>query len=735
MEQSKLQELLKDMSLEEKINQLFQGAGYFYEDGTVSTGPVADQGYSEKTFREAGSVLGIVGAKTLHKLQEQHMKNHPHHIPMVFMADIINGYKTIFPIPLAQGAAFNPEIARKGAEVAAAEAAATGLHVTFSPMVDMAKDARWGRVMESTGEDAFLNSQYAKAMVEGYQGENPAAPGKIGACVKHFAAYGAPTAGREYNTVELSERTLRDEYFLAYQAAIDAGVTLVMTSFNTLNRIPSSANKWLMRDVLRKEMGFDGVLISDWAAIEEIMNHGAAGNRKEAAKLAMEAGVDMDMVTTCYCNYLKELIEEGAVSEGLLDEAVMRVLKLKNLLGLFENPFKDGSEESEKALLLCDKHRKIAREAAAETFVLLKNEEQQQPLQKDETVAFIGPYTMRQETNGSWSIFGETKDNVTIREGVEAKKAKAVFAKGCEILNAGERIIGFSSKDSNQTPIEEAAKMQEEALELAKNAQKVVLCIGEHFMHTGEAASRGDITVPRIQLDLLREVSRVNKNVSVVLFTGRPLDIREIQPYAKSILVVWMPGTEGGNAIADVLYGDKTPSGKLPMCFPYAVGQVPVFYNEFRTGRHYDGKPTDNRFVSMYLDMPNDPLYTFGYGLTYTDFTYSDITLSKKEFTEGETLTASIKVKNTGKRAGAQVMQMYITDDASSVVRPVRELKGFEKIWLEAGQEKEVTFTITTDLLKFHDIDMNYVAEPGTFHVYIGDSSKAETAAEFALRA
>ena len=732
MEQQKLLDLLKDMSLDEKINQLFQGGAGFYAEGSIATGPASEQGFSEKTIREAGSVLSVVGAKTIKEIQKNHIENHPHHIPLVFMADIINGYKTIFPIPLAQGAAFNPKVAYTGAEVAAKESSAAGIHVTFSPMVDLVRDARWGRVMESTGEDPYLNSVYAKALVEGYQGDDPKKSGKLGACVKHFAGYGAPTGGRDYNNVELSERTLRDDYLPAYEAAIKAGALLVMTSFNTLNRIPSTANKWLMRQVLREEMGFEGTVISDWAAIEEIKYHGLCEDRKGAAKLAIEAGTDIDMMTTCYSNYLKELIESGEVSEELLDEAVLRVLELKNKLGLFENPYKDADEDAEKTVLLCEEHRKKAREAAKETFVLLENNGIL-PLKKEEKVAFIGPFTEEKNIIGAWSIFGEAKDAVSVKEGVEAYKVNALFAKGCDSIDPGKKVYGMNFPYDCKRTKEEADAMIEEAVETALKADKVVMCIGEHMAQTGEAASRGDITIPKQQKKLLRAVARVNKNIIVVLFNGRPLDIRKIKELAKAILVVWMPGSEGGNAITEVLYGETAPSGRLPMSFPYSVGQVPVFYGEFNTGRKMDDSNPDNKFQSRYIDIPNKPLYTFGYGLSYTEFTYSEVNLSRGLLEEGGELIASVIVRNTGKRRGAEVVQMYIRDDCGSVARPVRELKGFEKIWLEPGEEKEVSFSITEEILKFHDINMNYTAEKGSFTVFIGSDSDTNNQKKFEL--
>lgn len=734
MEPDRLTELLREMSLEEKINQLFQGNSIFYEEGGIATGPASQQGFTEKTIRETGTVLGIIGAAKVKKIQKEHMESHPHHIPLAFMADIINGYKTVFPIPLAQGAAFNPEVAKTGAEVAAAEASAAGIQITFSPMVDLVRDARWGRVMESTGEDTYLNCLYADALVKGYQGDDPKQPGKIGACVKHFAAYGAPTAGRDYNNVELSERTLRDDYLPAYEAAVNAGALMVMTSFNTLNRIPSSANKWLLRQILREEMGFDGALISDWAAIEEIMNHGMAKDRRQAAKLALEAGTDIDMMTTCYPGHLKDLIESGELSEDLLDEAVLRVLELKNRLGLFENPCKDADEEAEEKLLLCADHRRKAKDAAKETFVLLENNGIL-PLKKEEKVAFIGPYVDEKAVLGAWSIFADTADAVSIKEGVAAYGANALFASGCSVLDPQASIMGMNGLYKNAGTTADMEELLGEAVDTALRADKVVLCIGEHVAQSGEAASRGDITIPEGQKKLLREVARVNKNLVVVLFNGRPLDIREIKELAKAVLVVWMPGTEGGNAIAEVLYGETSPSGKLPMSFPYCVGQVPVFYNEFKTGRQLNNAQAKNRFLSRYLDIPNEPLYPFGYGLSYTTFTISPVRIDSDTLTQGGTLTASVTVKNTGRCRGAQTVQLYIRDDAGSVVRPVRELRGFRKVWLEPGQEQEVSFAITEELLKFHDIHMEYKAEPGSFTIFAGDDSRTQNQAAFTFLA
>lgn len=727
MERDKLAGLLKEMSLEEKIDQMLQVSGMFYEEEGVITGPANTVGFTEDEIRQAGSVLGSVGAQKLKKIQKDYMEKQPHHIPLIFMADIINGFRTIFPIPLAQGCSFQPELVKEGAAAAARESAAAGLHLTFSPMVDLVRDARWGRVMESTGEDPFLNRCFARAMVEGYQGtDGLKEKGKIAACIKHFAGYGAPVAGRDYNTVELSERTLRDDYLPAYQEAADAGAAMVMTSFNTLDRVPSSGNKRLMRDILRKEMGFDGVVISDWAAIEEMCRHGVAEDQKEAARLAVEAGVDIDMMTSCYCKNLKELVEEGTVSESLIDEAVWRILELKNKLGLFENPYKDADELQEEAVQLCPEHRETARKVAAETFVLLKNDNVL-PLDKKEKTAFIGPYVSNKEIHGAWSMFCRPETTVSIEEGVKNKGAADVlFAKGCGLQEDLRKAGGYCVRSK------EDEDLLQEAAALAKEADKVVLALGEHRAWSGEAASRGDITLPDDQLELFRSVYAVNKNVVVVLFSGRPLDIREISQKAAAVLAVWMPGTEGGNAIADVLFGDVCPSGKLAMSFPYCVGQVPVFYGQFCTGRPYvDG--TDEKYVSRYLDIPNKPLYPFGYGLSYTEFAIGQVALSAGRMGSAGRITASVTVKNTGAVKGQEVVQMYLGDVCGSVVRPVRELKGFQKICLEPGEEKEVCFEISEDMLRFHDIHMDHVSEAGEFKVWIGNSSETENEAVFVL--
>lgn len=735
MKQERLIQLLESMSLEEKINQLLQLYGAFYENDGALTGPLAEMGLTEEHLNGAGSMIGIMGANKVKAFQKKYMATQPHHIPALFMLDVINGFKTIFPIPLAQGCTWSPDLSKKCASVAAKEASVSGIHVTFSPMVDLVRDARWGRVMETTGEDTYLNSCFSKAMVEGYQGQHVSEKGKMASCVKHFAAYGAPTGGRDYNTVELSERTLRDDYLPGYQAGIDAGCELVMTAFNTVDRIPATGNKRLLRQILREDMGFEGVVISDWQSIEEMIGHGYARDKSEAAELAIKAGVDIDMVSNVYISQLKDLIACGKVDQHLIDEAVMRILQLKNKLGLFENPYKDADEEEEENVILCDDHRKLAREAASESFVLLKNDHML-PLKKEgQSIALIGPYVDSREIFGAWSFLGEAKDCISLKDGILSKMMnnKLIFEKGCDVLKPEEMPKGFLTLPTEMDNEESAQKNLEKAIHAAEESEMVVLALGEHRNQSGEATSRADIGVPEIQMNLFRKLHKVNNNIVVVLFNGRPLDLREITSKAKAVLEVWLPGTEGGHAIADVLFGDVNPSGKLSMSFPYSVGQVPVHYNEFSTGRpHVPGKDKD-RFRSKYLDIPNKPLYPFGFGLSYTTFSYSDITLSKQVIGKKESLTASVTVKNTGQIMGKEVVQLYIQDLFGSVVRPVRELKGFQKIALEPNESKTITFVIKEDMLRFHGADMVYQSEPGAFNIYIGGDSTTVNEAGFEL--
>ena len=735
MTEEKLMALLKDMSLKEKIGQMMQlDVSCFKNEGPV-TGSEVDQGISGEDLTLAGSILGAIGAQEIKGLQKRCMEKQPHHIPVVFMADIINGYKTIFPIPLALGCTFSQEDARTAGDVMARESAADGLHVTFAPMVDLVRDARWGRVMESTGEDPYLNSRMAESMVRGIQGEGEHYEGHLGACTKHFAAYGAPTAGKEYNNVELSERTLREDYLPAYQAAVDAGSAMMMTSFNTLDRIPATGNQWLMRKILREEMGFEGVLVSDYNAIGELMTHGVAEDKKEAARQALEAGTDLDMMSGCYMSSLEELVKEGTIREELIDEAVLRILKLKNKLGLFEDPYRGLEGQSGIREIFTEENRAKARKAAGDSMVLLENQEGFLPLKKQEKVAFIGPYAEDKHILGAWSFFGDIEQAVTCRQGIEEKGARAVFEKGCGMVNPGQTLYGFRYNMTGTESREETEEMIEKAAKTAAECDKVVLLIGEAPIQTGEGSSRGDITIPEVQKKLLDAVTKANKNTGVVVFAGRPLDLREVREKTKAILYAWMPGTEGGHAVADILYGDVEPQGRLSMSLPWSVGQVPVFYGELSTGRHIeDGECMENRFLSRYSDMPNQPLYPFGYGLGYTEFSYSEVKLDKEEICMGESLQVSITVKNTGRRRGTETVQLYVTDKVGSVARPMRQLKGFTKLTLEPGESKDAVFTLTSEDLKFYTRSMEYKAEPGDFIVWAGADSRTKNGKQFKLR-
>ena len=738
MKQTELQALLADMSLEEKIGQMVQLTGDFLGQEGIVTGPEGRIVVTPEQARLTGSILGVSGADKLRAIQEQVLAGQPHHIPMLFMLDVINGFKTIFPIPLAQGASFEPELAKRGAQIAAAEASAAGVHLTFAPMLDLVRDARWGRVMESPGEDPFLVGAFAEAMTKGFQGDKLSDKGKMAACLKHFAGYGYPEGGRDYDNVELSERTFRDAFLPGYRKAVEAGVAMAMTSFNTINRVPSSANRWLMRDVLRGEMGFDGVLISDYDAVGELVSHGIAADDREAAKLAILAGVDIDMMSPCYLNHLQELVESGEVEERLIDEAVMRILKLKNDLGLFENPFKDADEAEASRLILCDPFRREAREAAAKTFVLLKNEDAILPLSAaaDETVLLSGPYCTERRICGAWS-FPDTYDNIPnvlerVAEGLSGSALKAEYAPGCSVTLRGSIL---KDKPEEGMTHEETEKVIREAAEKAAGAGKVILFLGERFYQTGEGSSRTELSLPGMQMDLLRAVSSVNPNVITVVFSGRPLVMTEIEQLSKAVLMVWMPGTEGAGAIADVLLGKREPEGRLSMSLPFAAGQEPLYYNRFRSGRPRFSSEDIKGYKVGYIDIDYWPHHPFGYGLGYTEFTCSPVKLSADTLEAGGSITASVTVKNTGKRPGSETVQLYLRDAAGSVVRPVRELKGFTKVRLQPGECREVAFTITEEMLRFTRLDMRFASEPGDFEVFIGHDSLTENKAVFRLQA
>ena len=710
MNQRGLEKLLAEMTLEDKAAQMLQLVGSYFvgadEDGEI-TGPMESLGISEEAVKQVGSELGLSGAAKLIAVQQHHMANDKLAIPLLFMADIIHGYKTIFPIPLGIGCAWDVQLAEQSAAIAAKESAVSGLHVTFAPMVDLIRDPRWGRVMESTGEDPYLNSLYAAAFVRGFQGDDLTNDlDRVAACVKHFAAYGAGEGGREYNTVDLSEWQLREYYLPAYKAALDAGVELVMTSFNTVHGVPATGNKSLMRNLLRDEWGFEGVLISDWAAIMELIPHGIAEDEKEAALKAILAGVDIEMMTSCYVKFLPELVRGGEIEEALMDEAVMRILQLKNKLGLFENPLRGANPELEQKIVYCDEHRQVARQLASKSIVLLKNDNVL-PLSMSQHIALIGPFAGSKDILGSWSWKGAEGDIHSLEQVFKEKISAAnVKVSTCEAVHA----------------VTETELAQ--AIEVAKYADVIVLALGESSEMSGEGGSRSDIRLPQAQLELVQAICKLNKPMVTLLFNGRPLDLHGVIEESSAVVECWFPGSEGAFAISDVLYGDVNPSGRLSMSFPYALGQVPVYYNHFQTGRPMKASEPDNRYTSKYLDIPNEPLFPFGFGLSYTTFTYGELTISSDQLTKESFIEVKVTVTNTGSYAGEEVVQLYIRDISGEVVRPMKELKGFKKLMLAVGESQEVTFTITEEQLRYHHSDLSFSSDKGQFALFVGSNSR-----------
>lgn len=731
MEEQKLRRLMDSLSNEEKILQLLQLTGRFFgETAEQLTGPAAKMGLSQNQAAMTGSVLSCVGAERTMAVQRACMQQHP--IPLLFMADVINGYRTIFPIPLAQGCSFDPELVNQAAAAAAREAAWAGIHCVFSPMVDLVRDARWGRCMESTGEDVFLNCRMAEAMVAGYQGNGMKDPESVAACVKHFAAYGAPTGGREYTGAELSEHTLRQDYLPAYEAAVKSGCAMVMTAFNSVNGIPCTANRWLLRKILREEMGFDGVVISDWGAVAELVTLGVAEEEAEAAGLALEAGVDVEMMSGCYLRHLPRLLERGAVRQEQLDAAVWRVLCLKNRLGLFENPFRGADPEKDGAPAP-DAHRELARKLVRESLVLLENRDNILPLTKASgKIALIGPYADNRELNGSWSIFANTEDNLTLHQALAEAGIWHRCCQGSPRITPGEEFPGRVKIQYSSVAAAQAQQLLEEAVSAAREADTVILALGEHPEQSGEAASRVSLNLPDVQIALLEAVAKVNPNIVTLIFTGRPLVLERVRQLSKAILITWLPGTEGGHGICDVLLGQEAPSGKLSMSFPRSVGQEPLWYSDLRSGRPKPSFPS-GRYYSGYLDSPASPLYPFGFGLSYTTFAYGVPRLSGRTLSPGETLRICVDVENTGTVTATETAQLYLCDLAASVVRPERELKGFQRILLAPGSKQEVVFTLTESDLAFAGPDGAWRAEPGRFALWIGGSSLTENRAEFTL--
>ena len=694
--EEKIDKLLQEMTLEEKVGQMNQ-PGSSGKDGPSDI-------ESEVRKGNIGSFLNITEVKKRNKLQRIAVEESRLGIPLLFAFDVIHGFKTIFPVPLAESASWDLKLMEKTAQVAAREARASGVDWTYAPMVDIARDPRWGRIVEGAGEDPYLGSLISRAKVRGFQGKDYADPERLVACLKHYAAYGAVQAGREYHTTEVPERVLRNVYLPPFKAGVQEGAATLMSGFNDLNGVPVSGNKYLLTDILRGEWGFDGVVVSDYRSVKQLIYHGLASDEPHAGMIGAEAGVDIEMVSRTYIENLPRLVREGKFPEKVLDEAVRRILRIKFRAGLFDDPYVDP--EVQNTVMLHEDHRKIAREMVQRSIVLLKNKGQILPLSKDiKSIALIGPLADNQiDLMGTWAGKGKKEDVVTVLEGIKSAvsaNCEINYVKGCEVND--NSTSGFAA-----------------ALDAARKSDVVIMAVGESRELNGEAHSRTSLDLPGVQRQLIQEISNTGKPIIVLLFTGRPLSINWVYKNIPSILLVWHPGTEGGNGIADVLFGDYNPSGKLTVTFPRNVGQVPIYYNAKNTGRPAD---KDDRHTSKYIDVHWTPLIPFGYGLSYTTFKYSNLKISPDKVSPEQPISVSVDVKNTGNRAGEEVVQLYIRDLVGSVTRPVKELKGFEKISLAAGQRKKVTFTLTPDHLGFYNRDMKFVVEPGAFKVWVGPSS------------
>ncbi len=719
----KVDSLLRLMTLEEKVGQLNQLSSDF-----AATGPITKDGDKQDRVRQGkiGSYLNVTGAARTRSLQEIAMQSRLR-IPLLFAQDVIHGYRTIFPIPLAEAASWDIPAIEQTARIAAVEAAASGIHWTFAPMVDIARDPRWGRVMEGAGEDSYLGSRIAAARVKGFQGKGIGNTDAVMACAKHFAAYGAAEGGRDYNTVDMSVRKLYEVYLPPFKAAKEAGVASFMNSFNDLNGVPATGSSFLQRKILKGDWGFKGIVVSDWGSVSEMVNHGYATDLKDAARIAMIAGSDMDMESRAYVAHLADLIKEKKIDTVQLNDAVKRVLYKKFELGLFDDPYRFSDEKREQAVWNNPAHLQVAREMARKSIVLLKNEvvpvinKQLLPLNKGDNkkIALIGPLVKAiGENNGFWSYSwpDDSARVVSLWQGLVNKLGSAnslSYAKGCEITGADT--TGFAA-----------------ARKTAAAADIVIVSVGELANMSGEAKSRSQLQLPGVQEQLVKDMVATGKPVIVLISAGRPLVFNWIADNVPALVYTWWLGTQAGNAIADVLFGDHNPSGKLPITFPRNEGQLPIYYNYLSTGRPFKSD-TDNTYVTAYIDLPNSPRYVFGYGLSYTSFQYGSVQLSTNTLLKGQSIQARVTVTNTGKYAGDEVVQLYLQDVVGSIVRPVRELKAFEKVRLNPGESREVIFTLDPAALSFFNDKLELVAEPGLFHIYIGGNSQATQKASFTL--
>ena len=699
----KVEALLSQMTLEEKIGQMTQ-----YNIN------MSDEIKQMVREGKIGSFLNFRNTEATNAMQKIAVEESRLGIPIIFGNDVVHGYRTIFPIPLGEASSWDPDLVKKAASIAAKEAASAGTHWTFAPMVDIARDPRWGRIAEGSGEDPYLGSVMAAARVTGFQGQDLADPSTIVACPKHYVAYGGAEAGKDYNTVDISLRTLREVYLPPFEAAIKAGAGTIMSAFNDLNGVPCTANKFTLTEVLRHEWDFKGFVVSDWKSITELLNHGIAETPAEAGIKALSAGVDMDMEGYAYLNNLAESIRQGKVSEEQINQAVRRILRVKFKLGIFDNPYTDP--ERAKEIILCKEHIETAREVARKSIVLLKNENNLLPLKRNvKSIAVIGPLANdRQSPLGAWHCEGRAEDVVTLLEGIKSQVSPQTtvhFVKGCEI------------EGKKNTNISEAVK-------IAQQAEIAILAVGEHAYMSGEASSRSSLDLPGIQEELVKAIHKTGIPVVMVLMNGRPMSISWAAQNIPAILETWFLGIQCGNAIADVIFGDYNPGGKLPVTFPRSVGQVPIYYYHKNTGR----PPTEHKFTSKYMDMPVTPLFPFGYGLSYTEFKYSDLQISPQKIGTDETVNISVEVKNVGDRDGDEVVQLYIQDVVASVTRPVKQLMGFKRITLDREKSQMVEFNLTQEMLGFYGNNMEYVVEPGLFKVWVGTNSAEGLESSFELK-
>lgn len=731
----KVDSLLNIMNLDEKLGQLNLPTA-----GDIETGQASNANIAERIRQgRVGGLFNIKTAEKIRDVQRVAVEESRLGIPLIFAMDVIHGYQTVFPIPLALSCSWNMNLIERTARIAAIESSADGICWTFSPVLDLARDPRWGRMAEGFGEDPYMGAQIASAMVKGYQGNDLSANNTLMACVKHMALYGAPEAGRDYNTTDMSRLRMYNEYFPPYKAAIEAGAGTVMTSFNEIDGIPASGNRWLLQEVLRKEWGFEGFVVTDYTAINEMSDHGL-GDLQTVSAMALKAGVDMDMVGEGYLTTLRKSLEEGLITMEMIDRACGRILEAKFKLGLFDDPYRYCDPERARKEVFTEAHRQEARQMAAETFVLMKNEDHVLPLKKTGTIALIGPLAdNRENMPGTWSVAADFSKAISLLEGIKSvagDRVNVLHAHGANIygdpvLESRVSIFGKPTKRDDRPE----AELIREALAVAGKADVIVAAMGEAAEMSGESSSRADIGIPENQQELLKALLKTGKPVVLVLFTGRPLTLAWENDHIPSILNVWFGGTEAGLAIADVLFGDVNPSGKLTSSFPQHVGQIPLYYNHKNTGRPMPPEVDFMKFRSGYLDVTNEPLYPFGHGLSYTTFEYSDLKLSAETIRPNEKLTVSVRVENKGNYEGKEVVQLYIRDLVGSITRPVKELKGFRKIHLKAGESETVSFEITSDDLSFYNSELKFTHEPGEFRIFVGGDSKNTLESGFHLMA